>query len=162
VQRYFDVLTETFMVRQLPSWHENVAKRQVKAPKVFVRDSGVLHALATAREIDVHPKVGASWEGFALNAVVARLQAQPEECFFWATHSAAELDLLVVRGNQRLGFEFERSTTPAATRSMHVAVEDLRLRRLCVVHAGDRAFGLARRIRALPLSRILEELEPLG
>src|SRR5207245_1648534 len=104
-QRHLDVLTETFMVRQLPSWHENVGKRQVKAPKVFVRDSGMLHALlglTTAREIDTHPKVGASWEGFALGTVVSRLQAQPEECFFWATHSGAELDLLIVRGNHRL------------------------------------------------------------
>ena len=164
VQRYLDVLSETFMVRQLPSWRENVGKRQVKAPKVYVRDSGVLHALlglATPREIDVHPKVGASWEGFALNTVGARLQAQPEECFFWATYSGAELDLLVVRGNQRLGFEFKRSTTPSVTRSMHIAVQDLRLSRLWVVHAGERAFDLGRQMRALPLSRVLEELKPL-
>jgi hypothetical protein len=165
VQRYLDLLTETFMVRQLPSWHENVGKRQVKAPKVFVRDSGMLHALlglTTAREIDTHPKLGASWEGFAMNAVISRLEAQPEECFFWATHSGAELDLLVIRGNQRLGFEFKRSTTPSVTRSMHVAMEDLRLRRLCVVHAGERAFELGAQMRALPLSRVLEELKPLG
>jgi predicted AAA+ superfamily ATPase len=165
VQRYLDVLTETFMVRQLPSWHENVGKRQVKAPKVFVRDTGMLHSLlglTTAREIDMHPKVGASWEGFALSAVVSRLQAQPEECFFWATHSGAELDLLIVRGNNRLGFEFKRSTAPSVTKSMHVAMEDLRLRRLWVVHAGERAFDLTRQMRALPLSRVLEELKPLG
>jgi len=164
VQRYLDVLTETFMVRQLPSWHENVGKRQVKAPKVFVRDSGMLHALlglTTAREIDTHPKVGASWEGFALGTVVSRLQAQPEECFFWATHSGAELDLLIVRGSNRLGFEFKRSTAPSVTKSMHVAMEDLRLRRLWVVHAGERAFDLTRQMRALPLSRVLEELKPL-
>lgn len=165
VQRYLDVLTETFMVRQLPSWHENVGKRQVKAPKVFVRDSGMLHALlglGTAREIDSHPKLGASWEGFALAVVVSRLQAQPEECFFWATHSGAQLDLLIVRGNNRLGFEFKRSTAPSVTKSMHVAIEDLRLRRLWVVHAGERAFDLTRQIRTLPLPRVLEELTPLG
>jgi predicted AAA+ superfamily ATPase len=164
VQRYLDVLAETFMARQLPSWRENVGKRQVKAPKVYVRDSGMLHALLglnSAREIDVHPKVGASWEGFALNAVASRLQAQPEECFFWATHSGAELDLMVIRGNRRLGFEFKRSTTPSVTRSMHTAIQDLRLRRLWVVHAGERVFDLGRRIRAVPLPRILEELEPL-
>ena len=164
VQRYLDVLAETFMARQLPSWRENVGKRQVKAPKVYVRDSGMLHALLglnSAREIDVHPKVGALWEGFALNAVASRLQAQPEECFFWATHSGAELDLLVIRGNRRLGFEFKRSTTPSVTRSMHTAIQDLRLRRLWVVHAGERVFDLGRRIRAVPLPRILEELEPL-
>jgi predicted AAA+ superfamily ATPase len=164
VQRYLDVLDETFMARQLPSWRENVGKRQVKAPKVYVRDSGMLHALLglnSAREIDVHPKVGASWEGFALSAVASRLQARPEECFFWATHSGAELDLLVIRGNRRLGLEFKRSTTPSVTRSMHTAIQDLRLRRLWVVHAGERVFDLGRRIRAVPLPRILEELEPL-
>jgi predicted AAA+ superfamily ATPase len=96
-----------------------------------------------------------------LNAVASRLQAQPEECFFWATHSGAELDLMVIRGNRRLGFEFKRSTTPSVTRSMHTAIQDLRLRRLWVVHAGERVFDLGRRIRAVPLPRILEELEPL-
>lgn len=164
VQRYLDVLSETFMVRQLPSWHENIAKRQVKAPKVFIRDSGILHALlglATARAIDTHPKCGASWEGFAMNAVVSRLGAFPEECFFWATHSGAELDLLVMRGNDRLGFEFKRSSAPVVTKSMHVAIEDLRLRRLWVVHAGERAIDLGQRIRAVPVSRVLAELEPL-
>jgi hypothetical protein len=125
----------------------------------------MLHALlglSTAREIDSHPKLGASWEGFALAVVVSRLQAQPEECFFWATHSGAELDLMIVRGNNRLGFEFKRSTAPSVTKSMHVAIEDLRLRRLWVVHAGERAFDLTRQIRALPLPRVLEELKPLG
>ena len=165
VQRYLDVLTETFMIRQLQPWHENLGKRQVKAPRLFVRDSGVLHALLGAtsvRELETHPKVGASWEGFGLESVIARLRAEPEECFFWATHSGAELDLLVVRGRRRLGFEFKRSTTPALTRSMHVASEDLRLTKLWVVHAGERAFDLAPRIRALPLARLLEELQRLG
>ena len=165
VQRYLDVLTETFMIRQLQPWHENLGKRQVKAPRLFVRDSGVLHALLGAtsvRELETHPKVGASWEGFGLESVIARLRAEPEECFFWATHSGAELDLLVVRGRRRLGFEFKRSTTPALTRSMHVASEDLRLTKLWVVHAGERAFDLAPRIRALPLARLLEELQLLG
>jgi len=153
------------MIRQLQPWHENLGKRQVKAPRLFVRDSGVLHALLGAtsvRELETHPKVGASWEGFGLESVIARLRAEPEECFFWATHSGAELDLLVVRGRRRLGFEFKRSTTPALTRSMHVASEDLRLTKLWVVHAGERAFDLAPRIRALPLARLLEELQRLG
>jgi predicted AAA+ superfamily ATPase len=164
VQRYLDVLSETFMVRRLPSWRENIGKRQVKAPKVYIRDSGLLHALlglSSARELQVHPKVGASWEGFALNAVLSQLQAQPEECFFWAAHAGAELDLLVIRGSRRLGFEFKRSTTPKVTRSMHGAIQDLGLRRLWVVHAGERAADLDRHVRAVPLARILEEVEPL-
>jgi hypothetical protein len=161
VRHYLDVLTATFMVRQLQPWHENIGKRQVRAPKVYVRDSGLLHALlglTTQRQIESHPKVGASWEGFALDVVTSHLGAEPEECYFWATHSGAELDLLVMRGRQRLGFEFKRTTTPAVTRSMRVAVEDLHLTRLFVVHAGTRSFPLAPGIQALALSRVLEDL----
>jgi len=164
VQRYLDILTETFMVRQLQSWHENIGKRQVKAPKIYIRDSGLLHALlglGTAREIESHPKVGASWEGFALDAVVSRLAARPEECFFWATHGGAELDLLVIRGNRRLGFEFKRTTAPTVTRSMRAALQDLRLDEIAIVHAGSRSFGLVRKIRAISLARILQDLAPL-
>ncbi len=164
VQRYLDLLGATFMVRQLPAWHENIGKRQVKAPKVYLRDSGLLHALldlGSGDAVESHPKVGASWEGFALDAVVTRLGAQPEECHFWAAHSGAELDLLIVRGNARLGFEFKRTTAPATTRSMHVALEDLRLSRIDVVHAGSRSFPMHPKIRAIALSRLLEDLEPL-
>ena len=164
VQRYLDLLGATFMVRQLPAWHENIGKRQIKAPKVYLRDSGLLHALlglGSGDAVESHPKVGASWEGFALDAVVTRLGAQPEECHFWAAHSGAELDLLVVRGNLRVGFEFKRTTAPATTRSMHVALEDLRLSRVDVVHAGTRSFPMHPKIRAIALSRLLEDLEPL-
>ncbi len=164
VQRYLDVLSATFMVRQLPPWHENLAKRQIKAPKIYVRDTGLLHALlglGTSRAIEAHPKVGASWEGFALDCTVARLGARPEECFFWGTHSGAELDLLVVRGARRLGFEFKRTTAPKATKSMHVAVGDLGLERLYVVHAGSRSLPLAPKISGLALTALGQELKPL-
>ena len=99
--------------------------------------------------------------GHVINAVISQLQAQPEECFFWATHSGAELDLLVVRGRQRLGFEFKRGTTPGVTRSMRVAMSDLGLRRLWVIHVGERAVDLGRQVRAIPLPRIVDELQPL-
>jgi hypothetical protein len=164
VQRYLDVLSATFMVRQLPAWLENIGKRQVKAPKVYLTDSGLLHALlglGSGRAIESHPKVGASWEGFALDAVVTRLGALPEECHFWAAHSGAELDLLVVRGNVRLGFEFKRTAAPTTTRSMHVALEDLRLSRVDVIHAGSRSFPMHPKIRAIALGRLLEDLKPL-
>jgi predicted AAA+ superfamily ATPase len=164
VQRYLDLLSATFMVRQLPAWHENIGKRQVKAPKVYFRDSGLLHALLDLGDggaVEAHPKVGASWEGFALDAVVTRLGALPEECHFWAAHSGAELDLLVVRGKVRLGFEFKRTTAPATTRSMHVALEDLRLSRIDVVHAGSRSFPMHQKIRAIALSRLMDDLKPL-
>jgi uncharacterized protein len=161
VQRYLDILTETFMVRRLQGWYENTGNRQVKAPKIYIRDSGLLHALlglGTAREIESHPKVGASWEGFALDVIVSRLAARPEECFFWATHGGAELDLLVIRGSRRLGFEFKRTTAPTVTRSMRTALQDLRLDEIIVVHAGSRSYSLDRKVRAISLDRILEDM----
>lgn len=164
VQRYLDVLSETFMVRQLQSWHENLGKRQVKAPKIYVRDSGLLHVLlglGTERDLESHPKVGASWEGFALHTVILRLNARPEECFFWATHTGAELDLLIVRGRRRLGFEFKRTTAPTITKSMRIAMTDLKLSELLVVHAGSRSYRMDRRIRAISFERVLEEVNPL-
>ncbi|MCP3957065.1 MAG: ATP-binding protein [bacterium] len=165
VRRYLDVLTSTFVVRQLLPWHENLKKRQVKAPKIYVADSGLLHCLLdleTRRDLERHPKVGASWEGHALNEVTNRLGARPEQCFFWATHAGAELDLLVTRGEQRWGFEFKRTASPRPTQSMYTALEDLRLERIDVVYPGEQTFPLRDRIRALGISRLLEDLEPLA
>lgn len=164
VRRYLDLLTGALVLRQLQPWYENLSKRQVKSPKVLIADSGLLHALlgiATREGLERHPKVGASWEGFALGEVVTRLGALPEECYFWATHSGAELDLLVVRGTRRWGFEFKRTTAPRTTASMRSALNDLSLETLDVVYAGDKTFPLADRIRAVPLQRIWEELEAL-
>jgi predicted AAA+ superfamily ATPase len=156
VLRYLDLLSAAFVVRQLPPWSENLAKRQVKSPKVYVADSGLLHTLLDiGREADLvrHPKVGASWEGFGIQAV--------DECYFWGTYAGAELDLLVVRGSLRLGFELKRTVAPKLTPSMRIASESLRLKRLDVVHAGDRTANLARGIRAVALERLLEDLDPL-
>lgn len=161
VRRYLDHLEATFVVRTLQPWHENVGKRQVRSPKVFLSDSGLLHTLLGLRsraELDGHPKVGASWEGFALRVVTDHLGVRPESCFFWATHGGAEVDLLVLRDNERLGFEFKRSEAPGLTRSMRVARDDLRLDRLDVVHAGDRSWPLADGVRALALRRLAEDL----
>jgi predicted AAA+ superfamily ATPase len=152
------------VVRQLQPWIANLGKRQVKAPKVYLADSGLLHTLLGVERREAllsHPKLGASWEGFGIQAVVDRLGARPEECFFWATHAGAELDLLVVRGSTRLGFEFKRTSAPGATRSMHIARADLRLARLDVVHAGEATFPLAPGLRALALSRLQDDLAPL-
>jgi len=164
VRRYLDVLSATYVVRLLRPWSENLAKRQVKSPKVYLSDSGLLHSLLDVRsaaDLERHPKVGASWEGFAIGAVVDRLRARWDECYFWATHGGAELDLLVVRGRTRLGFEMKRTTAPAVTRSMRTALNDLKLGRLDVVHAGPDTFPLAPRIRAVALRRLLEDLDPL-
>jgi len=164
VQRYLDVLTETYMVRQLAPWHANLAKRQVRSPKVYLRDAGLLHSLLgvhTARDLEGHPKVGASWEGFALGVVLDRLGARPGEAYFWGTPSGAELDLFVVRGSTRLGFEFKRTSAPGATSSMRTALADLKLQRLDVIHGGRDTFPLTGRIRAVPLDRVWSDVAPL-
>jgi predicted AAA+ superfamily ATPase len=164
VRNYLDLLTSALVVRQLRPWHENLSKRQVKAPKTYIVDSGLLHALLNLRtmaDLEAHPKVGASWEGFVLEQIVARLGAEPEECFFWATHGGAELDLLVVRGRTRLGFEAKRTTSPTVTKSMDVAMQDLKLRRLDVIHAGDATFPMGKAVRAVAMRRLLEDVNRL-
>lgn len=165
VRRYLDLLTSALVLRQLPPWFENLGKRQVKSPKVYVADSGVLHTLlglGTREDLEGHPKVGASWEGFVLREVVERLGARPEETFFWATHAGAELDLLVIRGRRRFGFEMKRTAAPHVTPSIRTALDDLHLDRVDVVYPGEHTFPLADRVRAVALPRLYEDLEPLG
>jgi predicted AAA+ superfamily ATPase len=164
-RRHLDLLKGTFVVRVLRPWHENLAKRQVKSPKVYVADCGLLHALLGCTELDdllAHPKVGASWEGFLLAQVVQRLGARPEECYFWGTHQGAELDLVVVRGRRRLGFEFKRREAPELTPSMRVALADLRLDELTVVHAGKESWPMADGVRAVAAHRLLDVIRPLA
>ena len=164
VRGYLDRLVSALVVRQLQPWHENISKRQVRAPKIYLSDSGLLHTLLNLRtraDLESHPKLGASWEGFVIEEIRLRLGAERDECFFWATHSGAELDLLVVRGRVRLGFEIKRTSAPRVTPSMRHALEDLKLRKLEVVHAGESSFPLAPKIWALPVQRLLADLEPL-
>jgi predicted AAA+ superfamily ATPase len=164
VRRYLDLFTAALVLRQLQPWHANVAKRQVRSPKVYLADSGLLHTLLgldTLHDLEGHPKVGASWEGFALSQVLVRLGAHAEESFFWATHGGAELDLLVVRGRRRLGFECKRTAAPRLSQSIHSALADLALDHVDIVHAGDHTFPLAERVRALALSRLYDDLRPL-
>jgi predicted AAA+ superfamily ATPase len=152
VRRYLDTLTQTLMVRQLQPWHENLGKRQVKAPKIYFRDTGLLHALmgvSTLPELLVHPRCGASWEGFALEQVL-RL-AKPDEAYFWATHQGAELDLLMLKGRQRVGVEFKRADAPKVTPSMRIAIHDLKLDALYVVYPGAHRFSLTTGVEAVPL-----------
>ena len=157
VRRYLDLFTGLLVVRQLQPWHQNLSKRQVKAPKVYVRDSGLLHALLglrTEKELLGHPKSGASWEGFALEQVLARFA--PDEAYFWATHQGAELDLLAFKRGRRVGFEFKRSDAPTLTPSMRIAMTDLELDRLYVVHPGTRTYPLAPRIVAVSLGAVTD------
>ncbi|MSP61281.1 MAG: ATP-binding protein [Myxococcales bacterium] len=165
VRHYLDLLCGTFMARQLPPWHENLAKRQVKSPKIYVADSGLLHTLLdidSGEQLERHPKIGASWEGFCLEALVHHLGAREGECFFWATHGGAELDLLVMRGRVRRAFEMKRTDAPRITPSMRTALADLHLDSLDVIHAGEHTFPLAPRIRAVALGRLLDDVPPLG
>lgn len=164
VRRYLDILTSALVIRQLLPWHENLSKRQVKSPKVYISDSGLLHSLLGLRtqdELERHPKVGASWEGFVLRETVVRLGVHPEECFFWATHAGAELDLLVMRGNTRLGFEIKRTTGPRLSSSMRSALADLKLDRLYLIHSGEKTFPLSDHAEALAFTRLFEDLAPL-
>jgi predicted AAA+ superfamily ATPase len=164
VRRYLDILTSALVINQLPPWHANISKRQVKSPKVYLADSGILHTLLGVEDredLEGHPLIGASWEGFVLHEVRTRLGARPEECFFWGTYSGAEIDLLVVRGRHRYGFEVKRTTSPALTRSLHAAFESLQLDRLDVIHAGDSSFTLGERARAVAVRNLFEDLEPL-
>lgn len=164
IRNYLDLLTSALVVRQLPPWHENISKRQVKAPKVYLADTGVLHTLLnlrTFRDLEGHPKIGASWEGFVLEQVIRRLGARGGECFFWATHGGAEVDLVVVRGRKRLGFEIKRTSSPLLTPSMRNALTDLGLKSLDVIHAGDQTFPLEKKVRAVAFSRLLDDLQPL-
>lgn len=162
VRHYLDILSATCMVRALPPWHENLGKRQVKAPKIYLADSGLLHALldigTTQEALLGHPRVGASWEGFVLHQIVRALGVEWQECYHWRLHTGAELDLLVTRGDRRIGFEIKRTDAPRLTPSMKSALESLRLERLFVVHAGAKSWPLAERVEAVPLRDLFQRL----
>lgn len=162
VRRYLDTLEATFMVRVLKPWSTNLAKRQVRSPKVYIRDSGLLHRLLDIGDrvaLERHPKVGASWEGFMIESIIRAMRAEGGRCYFWATHSGAEIDLVVQTGTGRLrGFEIKRTSSPTVTRSMRSAMTDLQLRSLDLVHAGEDSFPLARNIRAIAAGRLLQDL----
>ena len=156
VRRYLDWLTQAYLVRQLQPWFVNLGKRQVKAPKIYLRDSGLLHELLGIADLGAlarHPKCGASWEGFALDQVL-RI-ARPDQAYFWATQAGAELDLLMFKDGRRVGVEFKRTDAPQITPSMRIALHDLALDTLYVVYPGDRRYALAQRVEAVPLAALL-------
>lgn len=154
-KRYLDILSATFMIRQLQPWHENIGKRQVKAPKIYFRDSGIFHSLLgirTEAELLTHPKLGASWEGYAIEEVLRHIA--PDQAYFWATHSGAELDLLLFQDGRRIGVECKRSDAPKLTPSMRIALEDLRLDELRVIYPGSKTYPLADNIAVQPLASL--------
>jgi predicted AAA+ superfamily ATPase len=152
---YLGVLQGTFMIRVLRPWHENMKKRQVKSPKIYFRDSGLFHfimGIETLNGLRSHPRYGASWEGFALEQTLGVLGDR--DAYFWATQRGAELDLLLLRGGKRYGFEFKCSDAPALTRSMHVALEDLGLEALYIIYPGQRRYRLNNKVEAIPLTSL--------
>ncbi len=156
VRRYLDLMSGVFMVRQLPPWFENLGKRQVKAPKIYVRDTGLLHALlgiTNRRDLEYHPKVGASWEGYAVEEVLKSFR--PDEAYFWATHGGAELDLLLFKNGRRMGVECKRADAPSLTPSMRIALTDLKLDHLYVLYPGERTYSLARNVEVVPLANFV-------
>ena len=161
VRRYFDALEATFMVRSLKPWSANIGKRQVKSPKIYIRDSGILHRLLnvpTHAELERHPKVGASWEGFIVENLIQALGVEDRQCYFWATHSGAEIDLVVHRGGRLRGFEIKRTTAPVITGSMRSALRDLELSRIDVIHAGAESFALGKQVHAVAARRLLRDV----
>ncbi len=152
VRRYLDLMSGVLMVRTLSPWHANLGKRQVKSPKVYLRDSGILHHLLgveRVRDLLSHPKCGASWEGYVIEEILK--EVQPDQAYFWATHQGAELDLLLWKGGRRYGIEIKRADAPRLTPSMRVALEDLELERLLVLYPGSKTYALAERVDVLPM-----------
>jgi hypothetical protein len=160
IRYYTDILIGTFMLREIPPWFENISKRQVKSPKIYFRDSGIYHFLLninTMESLKINPKLGASWEGFALESVIRHHQAREGEYYFWGTQGHAELDLLLVKDGKRLGFEFKYSDMPKVSKSMRIAIEDLKLDQLVVIHPGKESFPLSETISATGLASYLQD-----
>ena len=155
VRHYLDLLTGTYLLRQLPPWYENLGKRQFKSPKVYVRDAGLLHALLglpARADLEGHPKFGASWEGFALEQLLS--VAGTDQAYFWGTHSGAELDLMLIHRGRRYGVEFKASAAPTMTRSLHIALADLGLKRAWIVYPGHETYPVHEKVEAIPLGSL--------
>lgn len=159
VRRYLDILTGTYLIRQLQPWHENIGKRQVKSPKVYWRDSGLLHQLfgiPSHESLVANPKCGASWEGYVLEQVIHQLR--PDEAYFWATHTGAELDALLMMNGERIGIEIKRADAPRLTPSMRHALEDLKLKRLWVIYPGNKRYPLHAQVEVIPFDHFGHEM----
>ncbi len=155
MRKYLDILTGSFMVRQLQPWHANIKKRQVKAPKIYIRDTGLLHSLLGLKtEADVlrHPQCGFSWEGHVIEEVIRSID--PDDVYFWATHNGAEIDLVFSKGGRMYGVEVKRADAPTMTPSMRIALEDLKLERIAVIYPGQKRYSLHRQVNVVPFNEI--------
>jgi predicted AAA+ superfamily ATPase len=162
VRRYLDILSGVFMVRQLPPWHANLKKRQIKAPKVYFRDTGLLHYLLGVRsekELLSHPKSGASWEGYVIEETIKTVE--PDEVYYWATHGGAEIDMLLLKNGRMLGVECKRVDAPKVTPSMRTAMEDLKLERIAVIYPGVKRYAMGDGIAAVPLEAVADGMNGL-
>lgn len=160
IKRYLDILTGTFMVRQLQPWFENISKRQVKSPKIYFRDTGILHtllAIGQQEELLKNPKLGASWEGFALESIIRLHGLAPEECFFWAIHEQAELDLICKIGGHSIGFEFKWADAPKLTKSILTACSILNLNHCYIIYPGTKSYRLDEQVSVMGLQEYLEQ-----
>lgn len=163
VIKYLEVLAGTFMIRILHPWSENIKKRQIKTPKIYLRDTGIFNVLSSIRsirELAKTPKIGPLWEGFALEEVINYLRIRSNDCYFWSTHNEAELDLLIFKGDKRIGFEFKYTETPKITKSMHIALEDLKLEHLYVIFPGTMHFPLSEQVTACGLEALQQIMQP--
>ena len=162
VRRYLDLLTDVFMMRQLKPWHVNLGKRQVRAPKVYVRDSGLLHYLLeiqSEHNLWAHPKSGASWEGYVVEEAIKSIQ--PDQAYFWATHNGAEIDLIFLRKGRMYGIECKRQDAPTLTPSIKIALKDLRLERIVVIYPGTQRYALAEKVEVVPVNALVDGFEGL-
>ena len=158
-RKYLDILTDAYVIRQLSPWHENISKRQVKAPKIYIRDTGLLHFLLSleGNQIMSHPKLGLSWEGFVIEQIISIMGTH--NFYFWATHAGAELDLLMFGNNKRTGIEIKFSDAPRTTKSMHIAIDNLKLDRLIIVYPGNKTYKLTETIVVVGLAEIINYLK---
>lgn len=155
VRRYLDILCGSYMVRALQPWYENLKKRQVKSPKVYLRDTGLLHALLSIesyKDLQLQPKLGGSWEGLCIEHICRKVKTR--DIYFWATHTGAELDLLVFKQGRRYGFEIKYADAPTMTKSIRIAMNDLNLYKLFIVYPGNDAYTLDKNIRVIPLKKV--------
>ena len=162
VRRYLDILTGVFMIRQVQPWYANIKKRQVKAPKIYIRDTGMLNSLLglkTEGEISRHPSCGASWEGYVIEEVIDTVE--PDDIYFWATHQGAEIDLIFFKGGRMYGVEVKRADAPTMTPSMRIALEDLKLERIIVIYPGDRPYSLHKKIDVVPFNEMTKGLKAM-
>lgn len=162
VRKYLDILSGIFMVRQLQPWHANLKKRQVKAPKIYFRDAGLLHlmlGIRSEKDLFTHPKYGASWEGYAIEETLKALE--PDEAYYWATHGGAELDLLLVKDGKMIGIEYKRMDAPRLTSSMMIAMKDLNLSRLAVIYPGTKRYSIGDNVHAVPFDALADGMRGL-